>query len=82
MEKLYEYARKGETIERPKRQVKIDEIERISDLTFIEQTCHFDIKVTWKRYLYQNVSNRYWQSFRLSCSYVVVNSYKIRVDLI
>ena len=26
--KLYEYARKGETIERPKRQVKIDEIER------------------------------------------------------
>ena len=33
--KLYEYARKGETIERPKRQVKIDEIERISDLTFI-----------------------------------------------
>ena len=44
--KLYEYARKGETIERPKRQVKIDEIERISDLTFIEQTCHFDIKVT------------------------------------
>ena len=44
--KLYEYARKGETVERPKRQVKIDEIERISNLTFKEQSCCFDIKVT------------------------------------
>ena len=75
--KLYEYARKGETIERPKRQVKIDEIERISDLTFIEQTCHFDIKVTCGKGTYiRTLATDIGKAFRLSCSYVVVNSYK------
>ncbi|MCQ9279123.1 tRNA pseudouridine(55) synthase TruB [Staphylococcus borealis] len=43
--KLYEYARNGETVERPVRQVKIDLIERTSDLQFEDKKCHFNIKV-------------------------------------
>ena len=43
--KLYEYARNGETVERPVRQVKIDLIERTSDLQFENKKCHFNIKV-------------------------------------
>ncbi|MFG6256959.1 tRNA pseudouridine(55) synthase TruB, partial [Staphylococcus epidermidis] len=44
--KLYEYARNNETVERPKRQVFIKDIHRISEVTFQEQTCHFEVEVT------------------------------------
>ena len=51
--KLYEYARNNETVERPKRQVFIKDIHRISEVTFQEQTCHFEVEVTCgKRNLY------------------------------
>ena len=44
--KLYEYAREGLTVERPSRQVRIDRIERTSDLRYNEGVCEFDITVT------------------------------------
>ncbi|MCI2773191.1 tRNA pseudouridine(55) synthase TruB [Staphylococcus petrasii] len=43
--KLYEYARNGETVERPERKVNIKQIERTSDLVFEDNQCHFDIIV-------------------------------------
>ncbi|MGT2771251.1 tRNA pseudouridine(55) synthase TruB [Streptococcus marimammalium] len=43
--KLYEYARNGETVERPKRQVRIDEFVRTSPLCFKDDTCSFSFKV-------------------------------------
>lgn len=43
--KLYEYARNGETVERPKRQVTIFEFVRTSSLTFKEDTCSFSFRV-------------------------------------
>lgn len=44
--KLYEYARNGETVERPVRQVRIDHIERTSELKFVNDNCLFDIEVS------------------------------------
>ncbi|WP_053018905.1 tRNA pseudouridine(55) synthase TruB [Staphylococcus haemolyticus] len=43
--KLYEYARKGETVERPVRKVNIDSIARTSELQFEDWKCHFNIEV-------------------------------------
>ncbi|MBU6948186.1 tRNA pseudouridine(55) synthase TruB [Staphylococcus haemolyticus] len=43
--KLYEYARKGETVERPVRKVNIDSIARTSELQFEDGKCHFNIEV-------------------------------------
>lgn len=43
--KLYEYARKGETVERPVRKVNIDSIARTSKLQFEDGKCHFNIEV-------------------------------------
>lgn len=43
--KLYEYARKNETVERPSREVEIYDIKRASDLRFENQGCQFDIRV-------------------------------------
>ncbi|CAM3055286.1 tRNA pseudouridine(55) synthase TruB [Staphylococcus argensis] len=44
--KLYEYAREGLTVERPSHKVRIDQIERTSELRFTNGVCEFDIKVT------------------------------------
>lgn len=44
--KLYEYARNGETIERPSRKVEIYEILRLSDITFVDEVCKFKIEVS------------------------------------
>lgn len=44
--KLYEYARNNEEVERPQRQVEIYDIMRLSDLTFDQAQCHFDIRVS------------------------------------
>lgn len=43
--KLYEYARKGETVERPVRKVNIDSIARTSELQFEDGKCQFNIEV-------------------------------------
>lgn len=43
--KLYEYARQNIEVERPVRKVHISEINLISDLTFENQTCKFEIEV-------------------------------------
>ncbi|KGF26323.1 MULTISPECIES: tRNA pseudouridine(55) synthase TruB [Staphylococcus] len=43
--KLYEYARKDETVERPVRKVNIDSIARTSELQFEDGKCHFNIEV-------------------------------------
>ncbi|WP_210134169.1 tRNA pseudouridine(55) synthase TruB [Staphylococcus sp. GDY8P119P] len=43
--KLYEYARKNETVERPSREVEIYDIKRASDLRFENRGCQFDIRV-------------------------------------
>ncbi|MCI2947204.1 tRNA pseudouridine(55) synthase TruB [Staphylococcus caledonicus] len=44
--KLYEYARKGETVERPTRKITINHIQRTSELSFDNGTCTFEIQVT------------------------------------
>lgn len=41
--KLYEYERNNETVERPKRKVRIYEIERNSEIRYKDETCSFDI---------------------------------------
>ncbi|MBJ8325597.1 tRNA pseudouridine(55) synthase TruB [Streptococcus pacificus] len=43
--KLYEYARNGEAVDRPRRQVSIFEFVRTSPLTFQEETCSFSFRV-------------------------------------
>lgn len=44
--KLYEYARNNQVVERPKRQVKIKQISRTSDLRFEHNNCEFDMIVS------------------------------------
>lgn len=43
--KLYEYARKGQTVERPRRMVEIHQLVRTSELTFNDNVCRFRIEV-------------------------------------
>lgn len=50
--KLYEYARNGETIERPSRKVEIYEIRRLSDITFVDEVCKFKIEVSCSKGTY------------------------------
>ncbi|MCC2084289.1 tRNA pseudouridine(55) synthase [Staphylococcus sp. HMSC068D08] len=44
--KLYEYARNGETVERPERKVEIKSIQRVSEIHFKQGMCLFDIDIT------------------------------------
>ncbi|KIX91618.1 tRNA pseudouridine synthase B [Staphylococcus microti] len=44
--KLYEYARNGETVERPERQVHIRDIQRVSDVKFSDDQAIFEIIVS------------------------------------
>ncbi|WP_159560002.1 tRNA pseudouridine(55) synthase TruB [Streptococcus halichoeri] len=44
--KLYEYARAGQSVERPKRQVQIKSFERTTPLVFEKDLCRFGFKVT------------------------------------
>ncbi|MFI8611726.1 tRNA pseudouridine(55) synthase TruB [Staphylococcus capitis] len=44
--KLCEYARNNEEVERPVRHVRIKNINRISNLTFQNNQCHFEIEVS------------------------------------
>ncbi|MGT2665765.1 tRNA pseudouridine(55) synthase TruB [Streptococcus rifensis] len=50
--KLYEYARAGETVERPVRQVTITEFVRTSPLTIADGLASFDFKVTCSKGTY------------------------------
>ncbi|MGT2932750.1 tRNA pseudouridine(55) synthase TruB [Streptococcus catagoni] len=50
--KLYEYAREGQIIERPERQVDIYQFVRTSPLTFEDQVCRFDFKVSCSKGTY------------------------------
>ena len=50
--KLYEYARAGETVERPKRQVSVYEYKRTSPLIFKDGCCSFDFKVSCSKGTY------------------------------
>ena len=44
--KLYEYARRGETVERPARQVEIVKIERLNQVVFEKECATFNIEVS------------------------------------
>jgi len=51
--KLYEYARKGQTVERPVREVEIKELVRTSPLKFDDQDCvSFDFRVACSKGTY------------------------------
>ncbi|HEL1119630.1 tRNA pseudouridine(55) synthase TruB [Streptococcus equi] len=50
--KLYDYARAGEAVERPKRQVTIDQFERTSPLTFVDGLCRFSFRVSCSKGTY------------------------------
>ncbi|MFC3932730.1 tRNA pseudouridine(55) synthase TruB [Streptococcus dentapri] len=50
--KLYDYARSGETVERPRRQVVISEFVRTSPLKFEDDTCRFDFRVSCSKGTY------------------------------
>nr|WP_282917581.1 tRNA pseudouridine(55) synthase TruB [Streptococcus canis] len=51
--KLYDYARAGESVERPKREVTISQFERTSPLTFTEDgLCRFSFKVACSKGTY------------------------------
>lgn len=50
--KLYEYARAGEEVERPQRQVTISEFKRTSPLIYENNLCHFDFKVSCSKGTY------------------------------
>ncbi|WP_251129442.1 MULTISPECIES: tRNA pseudouridine(55) synthase TruB [unclassified Exiguobacterium] len=43
--KLYEYARKGQTVERPRRMVEIHRLERTSALAFEDGVCRFRMEI-------------------------------------
>lgn len=50
--KLYEYARAGESVERPRREVTISQFERTSPLNFTEDDlCRFSLKLLVAREL-------------------------------
>lgn len=50
--RLYEYARAGETVERPQRSVTIHSFERTSDLSFEGDCCRFNFKVACSKGTY------------------------------
>lgn len=50
--KLYEYARAGQEVERPQRQVTIRNFERTSPLTFEDGLCHFNFRVACSKGTY------------------------------
>lgn len=50
--KLYEYARAGQAVDRPKRQVHISSFERTSPLTFRDGLCQFNFKVSCSKGTY------------------------------
>jgi len=61
--KLYEYARNGESVELPKRMVRIDDIELISDINLINNKQVFNIRVavskgTYIRSLVNDIATR------------------------
>lgn len=60
--KLYEYARNDETVVLPKRNVKIETLERISDIKLVDGKLYFDIKTnvskgTYIRSLIRDIAN-------------------------
>lgn len=50
--KLYEYARAGQKVDRPSRQVTIYDFKRISDLTIEDGCCRFDFEVACSKGTY------------------------------
>lgn len=50
--RLYEYARAGQTVERPKRQVTIHDFKRTSQLLFKNDCCYFDFEVACSKGTY------------------------------
>ncbi|WP_017548550.1 tRNA pseudouridine(55) synthase TruB [Salinicoccus carnicancri] len=50
--KLYEYAREGETVERPRRTVKIYSLERVSEITRRDGLIHFDVEASCSKGTY------------------------------
>lgn len=50
--RLYDYARAGEEVERPHRQVTISEFARISPLSFENSLCRFDFRVACSKGTY------------------------------
>lgn len=50
--KLYEYARAGQEVERPERQVTIFNFKRTSDLTFFDGCCRFNFRVACSKGTY------------------------------
>ncbi|WP_423215582.1 tRNA pseudouridine(55) synthase TruB [Streptococcus equinus] len=50
--RLYEYARAGQTVERPKRQVTIHDFKRTSQLSFKNECCYFDFEVACSKGTY------------------------------
>ncbi|MGT2926175.1 tRNA pseudouridine(55) synthase TruB [Streptococcus cuniculipharyngis] len=50
--KLYDYARAGESVERPRRQVKITSFERTSDLLVSDGLCRFNFRVACSKGTY------------------------------
>lgn len=50
--RLYEYARAGQTVERPKRQVTIHDFKRTSQLSFKNKCCYFDFEVACSKGTY------------------------------
>ena len=50
--RLYEYARAGEEVERPHRQVSIYDFRRTSSLTFKDDCCYFDFEVACSKGTY------------------------------
>lgn len=43
--KLYEYARKNQDVEIPKREIEVFSIERISNIDYVENTAKFSVKI-------------------------------------
>ncbi|MEX2803965.1 tRNA pseudouridine(55) synthase TruB [Streptococcus sp. H31] len=50
--RLYDYARRGETVERPVRQVSVYEFIRTSPLTFADGTCSFSFRLSCSKGTY------------------------------
>lgn len=50
--KLYEYAREGEMVERPRRTVKIYSLERVSEITRRDGLIHFDVEAACSKGTY------------------------------
>ena len=72
--KLYEYARAGQEVERPERQVTIYSFERTSPISYDEKLARFTFRVKCSKGTYIRTLSVTWEKTWLCGSYVTFDT--------